>query len=103
MAIQKSTLVNIGEDGIEYIFPRTSSDIVDYDDEISVKDKIDNILSDIEELKREKISSTSLYDTKKIYLNVYSSDDKRFEKVNLYVDIVDEYEKTDNILQVVNE
>lgn len=49
MAIQKSTLVNIGEDGIEYIFPRTSSDIVDYDDEISVKDKIDNILSDIEE------------------------------------------------------
>lgn len=48
MAISKSILTKKLDDGsVEYIYPITSSDIVEYTPTISVKDKIDSIESDI--------------------------------------------------------
>ena len=43
MAINKATLVKEVDGNIEYIYPKTTADIVEYSTEVSVKDKLDDL------------------------------------------------------------
>ena len=43
MSVRKVTLAREDNDGVEYVYPKTTSDIVEYTEEQSVKDKLDSI------------------------------------------------------------
>lgn len=67
MAIKKSILVkNKGDNGVEYIYPKTSADNVQYENNITVKEKIDSLITMLGELKNATVES--LYES--VNLNV---------------------------------
>ena len=49
MAINKATIVKEVDGTIEYIYPKTTADIVEYTTDVSVKDKLDELSNSIEE------------------------------------------------------
>lgn len=60
--ISKVTLAKEVDGVVDYIYPKTSSDVVEYDSSATVKDKLDYIIAKLEELetKVDNISSSNL-------------------------------------------
>ena len=55
MAINKATIVKEVDGVIEYIYPKTTADIVEYTADVSVKDKLDELESTISEANNQEV------------------------------------------------
>ena len=56
MSVRKVTLAREDNDGVEYVYPKTTSDIVEYTEEQSVKDKLDSLDGVEREVKEARIA-----------------------------------------------
>lgn len=101
MAVKKSTLIDVTNDGTIYVYPRTSADIVQYEDEISVKDKIEDILEKISELNAKKIITISADDVVSSNTNIYELEDININKINLNMNIVENYNSEQITLETI--
>lgn len=89
MAIEKGTLIAVSDNSTVYVFPRTSADIVQYEEEISVKDKIEDILQRISELDAKKIITVSADDVVNSNMGIYELNNVNIDKINLNINIVE--------------
>lgn len=85
MAVRKSTLARSNEntDEVQYIYPRTSADNVQYDGEISVKEKIDSMLIELSDLRTARSTVESLYTIINLDCKECSLTMDGFNKINL--------------------
>lgn len=102
MAVKKSTLIDVTNDGTIYVYPRTSADIVQYEDEISVKDKIEDILEKISELNAKKIITISADDVVNSNMGVYELNNVNIDKINLNINIVENITGTEITLETIH-
>lgn len=61
MSVIKTTLAKEINNGANYVYPKTSADMVEYMDNITVKNKIDELLELIDKLENNTIVSAPTY------------------------------------------
>lgn len=101
MAIEKGTLIAVSDNSTVYVFPRTSADIVQYEEEISVKDKIEDILQRISELDAKKIITVSADDVVNSNMGIYELNNVNIDKINLNINIVENITGTKITLETI--
>lgn len=101
MAIEKGTLIAVSDNSTVYVFPRTSADIVQYEEEISVKDKIEDILQRISELDAKKIITVSADDVVNSNMGIYELNNVDIDKINLNINIVENITGTEITLETI--
>ena len=101
MAIEKGTLIAVSDNSTVYVFPRTSADIVQYEEEISVKDKIEDILQRISELDAKKIITVSADDVVNSNMGIYELNNVNIDKINLNINIVENITGTEITLETI--
>ena len=101
MAIEKGTLIAVSDNSTVYVFPRTSADIVQYEEEISVKDKIEDILQRISELDAKKIITVSADDVVNSNMSIYELNNVNIDKINLNINIVENITGTEITLETI--
>lgn len=102
MAIEKGTLIAVSDNSTVYVFPRTSADIVQYEEEISVKDKIEDILQRISELDAKKIITVSADDVVNSNMGIYELNNVNIDKINLNINIVENITGTKITLETIH-
>lgn len=102
MAIEKGTLIAVSDNSTVYVFPRTSADIVQYKEEISVKDKIEDILQRISELDAKKIITVSADDVVNSNMGIYELNNVNIDKINLNINIVENITGTEITLETIH-
>lgn len=102
MAIEKGTLIAVSDNSTVYVFPRTSADIVQYEEEISVKDKIEDILQRISELDAKKIITVSADDVVNSNMGIYELNNVNIDKINLNINIVENITGTEITLETIH-
>lgn len=102
MAIEKGTLIAVSDNSTVYVFPRTSADIVQYEEEISVKDKIEDILQRISELDAKKIITVSADDVVNSNMSIYELNNVNIDKINLNINIVENITGTEITLETIH-
>lgn len=101
MAIEKGTLITVSDNSTVYVFPRTSADIVQYEEEISVKDKIEDILQRISELDAKKIITVSADDVVNSNMGIYELNNVNIDKINLNINTVENITGTEITLETI--
>lgn len=101
MAIEKATLIAVSDNSTIYVFPRTSADIVQYEEEISVKDKIEDILQRISELDAKKIITVSADDVVNSNMGIYELNNVNIDKINLNINTVENITGTEITLETI--
>lgn len=101
MAIEKGTLIAVSDNSTVYVFPRTSADIVQYEEEISVKDKIEDILQRISELDAKKIITVSADDVVNSNMGICELNNVNIDKINLNINIVENITGTEITLETI--